>query len=39
MREKSEKTKSQTQPKMLKNQKCQNEPKQPKLSEFIEMPK
>ena len=39
MREKLEKIKSQEKPKMLKNQKCQNEPKQPKLSELIEMPK
>ena len=39
MREKPQKTKSQKKPKMLKNQECQNEPKQPKRSELIEMPK
>ena len=39
MREKPEKMKSQEKPKMLKNQTCQNDPKQPKLSELIEIAK
>ena len=39
MRKKVEKSKSERKIKLLKNQNCQNKPKQPKLSELTQMPK
>ena len=38
MRKKPEKSKRQRKPKLLKNQKCQNKPKQANLSELTETP-
>ena len=38
MRKKPKKSKNQRKPKLLKNDECQNKPKQPKLSELAETP-
>ena len=38
MRKKPEKSNSQRRPKLLKNQKCQNKPKQANLPELTETP-
>ena len=38
MGKKPEKSKSQRKLKVLRSQKCQNKPKQPKVSELTEMP-